>query len=100
MKISEIPNVLWKAKRYLLKNDIENSGIVENSITIQRVTGRNAITIFGSTIPMVYDCDKNELRVWSKCSKYSGREISVYNLVELQKIVDYWYWAQIGVEGE
>lgn len=94
MKIYEIPEKIWKIKRANLANGISDSEIL-GGFTIKRSKIGNYVEISGAQIPIVFNCDKQELFVHSRCSRYAGSAISASDLIELQYICSNWYYSEI-----
>lgn len=97
MKISEIPDKLWKPKKdvleYAIKGIIGDTGCIKRNHTSERLA--NIINFDGYYLPMQFDCDKRKLFVWSRATKFSGCLVGVDDLWRLQSIIDYWYEEEI-----
>lgn len=87
MDIKEISIRKWNEYAQELREELRKADFRFSRIIR---TDKTVINIIGGTLPLCYDFETNNCSVWSKCSRHSGYNICVDDLVGVQKVIRNW----------
>ncbi|MCW6094606.1 hypothetical protein LAV60_15650 [Clostridium sporogenes] len=87
MDIKKISTRKWNGYTQELREELRKADFRFSRIIR---TDKTVINIIGGTLPLCYDFETDKCSVWSKCSRYSGCNICVDDLVGVQKVIRNW----------
>lgn len=84
----------WREKKAVLDQML---GDVKDEIHYTKITryGTTRVALEGGKVTVVFDTEDLNLYVWNRLTRYSGSEVAVRVLSEIERIMREWYEKEI-----